>query len=129
MFLHLPIAMMAMFSPVAVSDTVPAFNIEKECHLESESSAGFERCSRDENDARQRLAQEWTQFAAPDKSACMVETTIGGFSTYVEMLTCLEIANDVRKQDKPQPPLANDQSNPTGQTPPETTVGEGRGPN
>ena len=43
MFLHLPFAVMATLSPVAVSDTMPAFDIAKECRFESE----FERARRE----------------------------------------------------------------------------------
>ena len=48
MLLHLPIAIMATLSPVAVSDSVPQFDIVKECRVEGGSSAVFDHCSQDE---------------------------------------------------------------------------------
>ena len=132
MFLHLPFAVMATLSPVAVSDTMPAFDIAKECRFESESSAlvastAFERCSKDEADARQKLQEEWSKFVAADKSSCIVETTVGGFANYVELLTCLEMANDVRNPDnRSQGALVNEGSPPIGQGSPEMTVGDER---
>jgi len=134
MFLHLPIAMMAMFSPVAVSDTIPTFDIARECRFESDSTVAdstvaFDRCSKDEADARQKLGEEWTKFVAADKSSCIVEATIGGFADYVELLTCLEMSNDVRSDEaKSRASLARGGSQPIGQELPEMTVGDQRDP-
>jgi hypothetical protein len=35
------------------------------------------------------------QFVGADKRSCMETTQIGGFASYVELLTCLEMARDV----------------------------------
>jgi hypothetical protein len=48
MLLHLPIAIMVTLSPIAVSDSVPQFDIVRECRLEGGSTATFDRCSQDE---------------------------------------------------------------------------------
>jgi hypothetical protein len=48
MLLHLPIAILATLSPVAVSDTVPKFDIVRECRFEGGSTVDFDRCSQDE---------------------------------------------------------------------------------
>ena len=93
MLLHLPIVIMATLSPVAVSDTVPKFDIVKECHFEGGSTVQFDRCSEDEGAALRDLRQAWTQFAGADKRNCTVEATTSGFASYVELLTCLEMAH------------------------------------
>jgi hypothetical protein len=130
MFLHLPIAMMGMLSPIAVSDTVPSFSIVRECRFESESTEAFDRCSKDETDARQRLEGEWAQFVAADKSTCIVESTIGGFASYVDLLTCLEMSNEVRNEgNKSGGPAANEAPQSTGQGRSDMTVGNGHDPN
>jgi hypothetical protein len=130
MFLHLPIAMMAMLSPIAVSDTMPAFNIVQECRFEGGSTGVFDHCSKDETDARRQLQAEWGQFVAGDKSTCIVETTIGGFASYVELLTCLEMANDVRNEGRQsRGSLANEGAQSMGQDLPEMRVGDGPDPN
>jgi hypothetical protein len=130
MFLHLPIAMMGMLSPVAVSDTVPSFSIVSECRFEGDSPEVFDRCSKDEADARQRLEGEWAQFSPADKSTCIVESTIGGFASYVDLLTCLEMSNEVRKEDnKSRGSAANEGSRTVGQGRPEMNPGEGHDPN
>ena len=96
MLLHLPIAILATLSPILVSDTVPTFDIVKECRYEGGSAANVERCSQDETAALAQLRTEWAQFAGADQKTCMVTTTTtGGFASYVELLTCLEMARDV----------------------------------
>jgi hypothetical protein len=99
MLLHLPIVILVTLSPIAISDTLPKFDIAKECRFESESSEAFGRCSRDEADALQKLETEWPQFVGADRSACFTEATIGGFASYVELLICLEMARDVRNEE------------------------------
>jgi hypothetical protein len=95
MLLHLPIVIAAMLSPVAVSDTVPQFDIARECRFEGESIVEFGNCSEDERAAFLEIKNEWAQFAGADKKTCIVMSTIGGFASYVELLTCLEMARDL----------------------------------
>ncbi len=131
MFRHLPIAMIATLSPVAVSDAVPTFDIVKECRFESQwpdgvstdvvTTTAFDRCSRDEVDARERLQQKWTQFVAADKSTCLIETNVGGLPSYVELLTCLELANDLHGDTTSSKKVA---PKPIDRGPSETAVGD-----
>ena len=106
MLLHLPIAIIATLSPITISDTVPKFDIAKECRFESGSSNAVDRCARDEADARQQLETEWSQFVRADKSVCFGEATSGGLASYVDLLICLEMARDARSthSDIPGPP-------------------------
>lgn len=94
MLLHLPIAILATLSPIPVSDTVPTFNIARECRYEGGSAANIEQCSQDEAAALAQLKTEWAQFGGADQKTCMVTATTGGFASYVELLTCLEMARD-----------------------------------
>jgi hypothetical protein len=98
MLIHLPIVMLATFSPIAVSDTVPKLNIARECRFEGGTTAVFDRCSKDEADAFQQLQTEWPQFAEADRRACFTEATVGGLASYVDLQICLEMARDVRNQ-------------------------------
>jgi hypothetical protein len=95
MLLHLPIAIMATLSPIPVSDMVPAFDTVRECRFEAGATADFDHCSRDEAAALEQLKNGWARFVDTDRKACVGETTIGGFASYVELLTCLEMARDV----------------------------------
>jgi hypothetical protein len=99
MLLHLPIVLLATLSPIAVSDTVPRFDIVRECRFESLSTTDFDRCRQDEGTALRQLQQDWTRFVVADKSTCLTSTTIGGFTSYVELLTCLEMSRDASNAD------------------------------
>jgi hypothetical protein len=126
MFVHLPIAIMAALTPVAVSDTVPKFDIARECRLESGLNADYDRCSEDEGSALRELQKMWTQFAAADKRSCIATTMIGGFVSYVELLVCLQIARDVRDENhSPGEPQTTDAMRPHA---PGVTVGVGHDP-
>ena len=109
MFVHLPIVFMAALTPVSVSDTVPKFDITRECHLEGGLNADYDRCSEDEGAALRDLQKTWPQFAAADKRNCIASTMIGGFSSYVELLVCLQIARDVHDehQSPDEPPTTD----------------------
>jgi hypothetical protein len=125
MLLHLPIAILATLSPIPVSDTVPTFDIVRECRYEGGSAANVERCSQDETAALWQLKMEWVQFVGADKSSCTVETTIGGFASYVELLTCLQMAHDVVSANaNPEDPRAKSGSRPTRPDQTDVTVGE-----
>jgi hypothetical protein len=57
------------------------------------------RCSRDEAAALRQLQEAWAQYAGADRKACTAETTIGGFASYVDLLTCLEMTRDAKSAD------------------------------
>ena len=125
MLLHLPIAILATLSPMPVSDTVPTLDMARECRFEAGSLVDFDRCSRDEAIALRQLQQAWTNFADADKKTCMGESTTGGFASYVELLTCLEMARDVvSANNNPRNPAAKSGSRSTQPGRTGATVGE-----
>ena len=78
------------------ADRIPAFDIVRNCTAEVASVAGTEKvadCTKDETDAKNELDKSWPQFGAPDKQACVGESSIGGAQSYVELLTCLEMSS------------------------------------
>jgi hypothetical protein len=127
MLLHLPIVILATLAPIPVSDSVPQFDIVRECRFEDDSSAIFGRCSQDETAALSKLEMEWAQFSGADHKTCVAATTTGGFTSYVELLTCLEMARDVLS---PNTDLNDHDAipglRPTNAERPGVTVGEGR---
>jgi hypothetical protein len=125
MLLHLPIAILAAFSPVAIADAVPKFDIVRECRFEGGSTVEFDRCSQDEAEALEQLKANWAQFTGVDKSTCLSVATVGGLASYVELLTCLEMAREADNTDKnPRDPKRTDPMRSVG---PEVTVGAGPG--
>jgi hypothetical protein len=88
-----------------VSD-VPTLNVDQVCQgiaqqggvsfHDSDIAVEKKNCLDSEAATRDQLAKEWPSFAEPDKTACTNEARMGGESSYTELLTCLEMARDVR---------------------------------
>jgi hypothetical protein len=93
---------------VRVADAVPEFDITRGCRLDSaqafDPSVGMnetiKRCIADEQAAIEQLRKQWPQFQEADKTQCIGETKIGGTASYVDLLTCLHLAQDARQQAK-----------------------------
>jgi hypothetical protein len=91
---------------MAVSDSVPVLNVEQVCQgIAQQGGVTFhdsaiaeekKNCLDSEQATRNEIAKEWSSFAAADKTACTNESRMGGDSSYTELLTCLEMARDVR---------------------------------
>jgi hypothetical protein len=129
MLLHLPIAILAALSPIAVSDTVPKFDTVRECSFEGGPRVDVARCSRDEAAALRQLQEAWAQYAGADRKACTAEATIGSFASYVDLLTCLEMTRDAKSVDNnSRGPRARPESRPMRPGPHGVTVGVGDGP-
>jgi hypothetical protein len=96
MLIHLPVIILTSLHPIAVADTVPQFNIARECQDEGGSKEMQQRCAADEVQARNQLQVEWIQFSPRAKLQCNEETSTDGTPSYVELLTCLEMERDVR---------------------------------
>ena len=102
----LSLAAMALCSQVAVvlADEVPTYDVAATCRAESQGDPGAgiaASCMAQEQSARETLARQWNQFTAQSKTTCMqTETDVAGVRSYVELLTCLQIAKDVKSLPK-----------------------------
>jgi hypothetical protein len=54
-------------------------------------------CLDGEAEVRTDLMKAWASFDVSDRAHCMSETEMGGESSYTELITCLEMARNVRK--------------------------------
>ena len=96
----LPIILTASHIALA-ADTVPKFDVERTCRPAAiagvlpgrDSSA----CQRDENEARSKLEQDWTQYTAGQRSQCAGFAGLDRAPSYVELLTCLEMAKQAKE--------------------------------
>jgi len=105
-----PFSMIALGTQLVmtVADGVPKFNIERGCRVDStqafDLSVGLnetvKRCVADEQQALTQLQTQWSKFREPDKAQCIGETNIGGTPSYVDLLTCLQLAQDARQLPK-----------------------------
>jgi hypothetical protein len=81
---------------VAVADVVPNVDVKKTCDQTANVIIGsgqsdLDGCLTDEQDAHNLLVKQWAQYAAIDKQRC-VRASSDYLPSYVEMLTCLEMA-------------------------------------
>jgi len=88
----------------ARSDDIPTLDVRPVCRgiaSQSELEAGlqrtnFEQCMQSEQTVREQIKKEWSGFSTADKSHCVSLAKTGGESSYTELLTCMEMARDVR---------------------------------
>jgi hypothetical protein len=94
--------MLAAHLVIAVADRIPTFDIAVTCRAAATSAArdilgnNTESCANDERDARNTLVKEWGQFSAANRRSCTALATSSTESSYVELLTCLEMTRDAK---------------------------------
>jgi len=106
----------------ARSDDIPTLDVNPVCRgiaSQSELEAGlqrtnFEQCVKSEQDTREQLKKEWSTFTTPDKTDCVNLAKTGGEPSYTELITCMEMARDVRKLHEDQQ-KGSDTSSASGQ--------------
>ena len=88
----------------AVADEVPNYDVRKSCKLDTQaypSAQSNTGCLADEQNARTTLVSQWTQFAPESRSRCtQMVSDPAGPQSYVELLTCLQMAKDVKSLPK-----------------------------
>lgn len=88
----------------ARSDRFPELNVAPLCHGITDQSTlqlgfrtvTFDECMKAEQEDRQTMIKEWSTFSSSERQHCVAEATMGGESSYTDLLTCLEMARDVR---------------------------------
>ena len=101
-------AVLALGAHLAIpaADSVPTLNVEQVCQgIAQQGGVTFhdpqiaqekKDCLDSEQAIRDELVKQWGNFNSSDKVACTNESRMGGDSSYTELLTCLEMARDVR---------------------------------
>ena len=92
---------------IAAGDRVPQLDVEPVCKgIAEQGGVTFrdpavpqekKNCIESEQAVREQLVKQWSSFSADDRTHCISETTMGGELSYTELLTCLEMARDVRR--------------------------------
>lgn len=91
---------------VLATDSVPKFDVEWTC-LPVATMGGLPgrdaaACRRNEQDARNKLKNDWSQYSGENRSRCAGFVGAGGPPSYVELLTCLEMAKHAKElREKP----------------------------
>jgi hypothetical protein len=103
-----PAIAIAMIMPPILSarpDDIPTLDVNSVCRgIASQSSlevglqqTSFEQCVQSEQTVRDEIKKEWSTFSTSDKTHCVALAKTGGESSYTELITCMEMARDVRK--------------------------------
>ena len=102
-----PVLLLGVHLIMPVADSVPTLNVEQVCKgIAQQGGVSFhdtdineekQNCLDSEQAIRGELEKEWSSFAPADKVACTNESRMGGDSSYTELITCLEMARDVRE--------------------------------
>src|SRR5215468_11456592 len=120
------LAALCLSGSITRSDDIPTLDVNPVCRgIASQSSleAGlqqpkFDQCVQSEQTTREQLKKEWSTFSASDKTHCVALAKTGGESSYTELITCMEMARDVRKlhseADKSSAPVPEGLAAPTG---------------
>jgi len=90
----------------ARADDVPTLNVDPVCRGIAQQAAtpgerggpdlAFSQCVESEQSVRQQLAGEWSTFRPAEKTSC-VGAERSALPSYTGLISCLEIARDVRQ--------------------------------
>jgi hypothetical protein len=110
---------------IALAASVPNVDPHKICQtareaaLPEDRASAYDSCVHDEQAAREQLQQKWAQFSANARTTCAEPQA--SMTSYVEMLTCLEMQSGSdfgsAKQTAPAaivPPGTNQSAAPAG---------------
>jgi hypothetical protein len=96
----LSMAMIGSGLVTPISDRVPKLDVEATCKaaVATDKAMGlalaqsYEDCMRDENAAQSQLSAVWLSSSSEIRDSCEGEATAGGSDSYVDMLTCMQMA-------------------------------------
>ncbi|MHB2210117.1 hypothetical protein [Methylobacterium sp. CM6257] len=83
----------------ARADAVPNLDVERTCHSAQVTNttisdqANYDGCLRSEREAKKEAERQWDNYTPAAKRQCQDQFKAGGYPSYVEMVTCLELAS------------------------------------
>jgi hypothetical protein len=85
---------------IAVAGGVPNIDVKKTCRNSATVTGtltqdDIDSCISDEQGARDELVKQWAQFSGTGKDRC-VRASADYLPSYIEMLTCLEMAKQAK---------------------------------
>jgi hypothetical protein len=85
----------------ATAGSAPRFDVAETCRGAQDSvgdrgPASVESCMKYEQGAHEKLNESWRRYARGDTNHCTQLSSLRGFQSYVELLTCLEMASEAR---------------------------------
>ena len=98
---------------IPVVDSVPTLNVEQVCTgIAQQGGVTFhdsaiaqekKNCLDSEQGIRDELVKQWSSFMAPTRTIARMNRGWAASSSYTELLTCLEMARDVRSMRAAEP--------------------------
>lgn len=102
-----PVALAILLAGVSVgawtagaAERAPQLDVGRSCDAAATHGVNGrtrDACMNEENAAQNALNDKWKQFTDKQHSRCTGLVTLGGPPSYVELLTCLEMAEQARK--------------------------------
>jgi hypothetical protein len=93
---------------IAQSNSVPNLNVRPVCRGIAQQAAtpgesggpalGYGQCIQSEMAMRRKLIRRWARYT-PDEKANCIGAELGGYGSYTDLATCLQMARDARKLD------------------------------
>jgi hypothetical protein len=86
---------------MGAADGVPKLDVQPTCKAAAGGIIGLKQdiqtCLQSEQNVRDQLVKQWSEFRADDRTSCTRLATMSGGGTYTELITCLEMKRDARK--------------------------------
>jgi hypothetical protein len=100
----LSLAILGAQLTVAVADSVPRIKVEALCKARSAAdrmmnlpeSESVADCIQDEKTAKEKLDALWGATASPVRARCESDAIKLGTLSYLDLLTCIQMADDVK---------------------------------
>lgn len=92
----------------ARADAVPDLDVEKTCQSAQVANtsisdrANYDGCLRSEREAKREAERHWGNYTPAAKRQCENQFKAGGYPSYVEMVTCLELASGTVPTQSPE---------------------------
>lgn len=89
---------LTLLAGAAFAEGPPDLDVEKTCRSSGRVQVGLSEkesqdgCLRSERQAHDELKKRWSEFTPDAKAQCSKQSEAGGFPSYVETVTCLELA-------------------------------------
>jgi len=94
------LALTAILTTAAECAEVPTLDVRRTCHPiggDASLQIDTDRCLKSEQQVREQLTRQWADFPMADRTFCTQMATMGGTASYVALITCLEMKQDVAK--------------------------------
>jgi hypothetical protein len=100
-------ALLPLFTPPALG-RMPELNVKAICKsrsadakmMQSAPLESIEDCMRDEEAAKQQLSTLWASTSVPIRKRCESEARSLGTTSYIDLLACIQIAEDEKSGPK-----------------------------